>query len=122
MSPWRSLAPGEVCSFWQEGSRAWSWRGCWFHYSRADGTVNPRARWQDLLPFPPLVPLPRGTLPSRVNPVKIPWKTGGLFTVSYTHLVRKIDGVLLEGVNAALEALSAEGYLDDLGKKWFGRS
>ncbi|MGB4209487.1 MAG: transporter substrate-binding domain-containing protein [Thermovirgaceae bacterium] len=36
--------------------------------------------------------------------------------------VRKIDGVLLEEVNAALEALSAEGYLDDLGKKWFRRS
>ena len=36
--------------------------------------------------------------------------------------VSKIDGELLEGVNDALEALSAEGYLHDLGKKWFGRS
>ena len=36
--------------------------------------------------------------------------------------VRKIDELLLEEVNSALEALSAEGYLDDLGKKWFRKS
>jgi ABC-type amino acid transport substrate-binding protein len=34
--------------------------------------------------------------------------------------VRKIDGELLEKVNSALEALSAEGHLDQLREKWFG--
>jgi len=36
--------------------------------------------------------------------------------------VRKIDELLLEEVNSVLEALSTEGYLDDLGKKWFRKT